>query len=495
MKSVIFGLCVSLCLVQYTRSSILTAPPHSAIIVAFEDLYDLSLLANTISDQGIDATLIFPGSRVNELYENLIEVEKLPINVNVDGKVSAEKQAIDICKSLWDDDEIAKKIQEIQPTFAIFPALRHDGCLIPWAKLIGSIPVIWIRNTDEEFYVFEVTGAALPVQNAGFLSRLGASLARRTLLCTARDDYVYHALRIVEQYVSDTNYNWEHLYSDVRLILWGRDVVLRSDFASLTQYLVEVGCHHCRGAQPLQAELQKSLIEHRLGSVAVLLDSNYKSLIDELAAMLPQGREGQAVVWKNKDHANSKEELPENLFITSEVDRQDLIGNGRTRVLLSHCADTEVLEAAFHGTPVICFPRNAHESKNAKRIVEFGFARSTDEIRDASAREIANTIFEIHEVGDYRENARKTSLAIRDRINPAVDRLIYWLRYMARAKDASLDLFNPMKPVRTYNEDLAFFFGLFVGSILGVASVFVCIMIRHVVLLKSAQKSKGRYKR
>lgn len=63
-----------------------------------------------------------------------------------------------------------------------------------------------------------------------------------------------------------------------------------------------------------------------MGTIVALLDENYETLIRELAQKLPQGREGQAVVWKNMKWRNSNNALPENLFVHSRIDRQDLIG-------------------------------------------------------------------------------------------------------------------------------------------------------------------------
>lgn len=71
------------------------------------------------------------------------------------------------------------------------------------------------------------------------------------------------------------------------------------------------------------------LIEFRLGTIVVLLDENYETLIKELAEKLPQGRDGQAVVWKNikfSAKTNSDAALSNNLFVRATVDRQDLIG-------------------------------------------------------------------------------------------------------------------------------------------------------------------------
>ena len=120
--SVIITLYLCMHLANIIHGSTLVAPPLSAVVVAFEDIYDLSLLANSLSDQGIDATLIIPAPSKGELYETLIDVEVLTVNVE------AEEFAITIqaCEGLLKDEEVARKIQEIQPIFVIFPAFRYS---------------------------------------------------------------------------------------------------------------------------------------------------------------------------------------------------------------------------------------------------------------------------------------------------------------------------------------------------------------------------------
>lgn len=123
---IIIILCVNFYLMNIVQSSTLTTPPQSAVVVAFEDIYDLSLLANTLSDQGIDTTLIIPASNENEVYETLIDVEVLTVKVEIkESTIYSEKKTIQICEALLKDEQIAKKIQEIQPTFTVFPALRY----------------------------------------------------------------------------------------------------------------------------------------------------------------------------------------------------------------------------------------------------------------------------------------------------------------------------------------------------------------------------------
>lgn len=486
-------------LVNFIHGSSLTAPPLSVLMVGFEDAYDLSLLANTLSDQGIDVTLIVPEQIANDLYENLIDVEVYQLKASLEKLVYPEDHALKFCESLLKDQELSRKVQELQATITLVPALRHDGCLLPWIKSIESIPIILTRNAYEEVYAFERTGVALPILKGAFWSRISTNLAWRSISANVENNYVTPAFDLVKKHLPNLQISKNNLYSDVRLVFWSTDNILRMDFASLTQMLVEIGCHHCRGPQPLPEELQKLLIEHRLGSVVVLLDGHYKSLVKEIAQKLPQGRQGHAVVWKVRESVtNSEEEFPVNLYLWKNVDRQDLIGNGRTRVVLSHCADIELLEIAFHGSPVICFPRNAQESKNSIRVAELGFAHLVDSNNDRTSitnKDIISLINTIYLSTDYRENARRISVAIRDRLNPASDRLVYWLRYVARTKGDSDKFLVAPKGVSTFYEDFQFFLGLCTGAVIGVLLAGVGFLLRYIIISEKMRKSKGRYER
>ncbi|XP_015598027.1 UDP-glucuronosyltransferase 2B1 [Cephus cinctus] len=455
-------------------ASSLASPPKSALVIAFDNVNELSLLANTLSDQGIDTTLVV--NSLEEVYDNLVDVEVYPLNkssLDQNGHQSADRVALQICQTFLTDEKLANKVREILPTFVVFPAWRHDACLLPWVKHVGSIPVIWSRGIDDELYTFQKTEMALPIHRDGIWSRLIELMRARSILSSTDDSYVFPALKLVQKFLPDLHIKPETLYSDVTLVFWGADYVLRSDFALLSRSLVEIGCHHCRGVYPLPPTLQKELIEFRLGTVAALLDENYEDLIVELAEKLPQGRQGQAIVWKRKNLKLNNQEQPANLFIHSDVIRQDIIGFARTRVLLSHCEDTVLLEAAFHGTPVICFPRNHDERRNSDRAIELGFSfANVDGNIPAKSEPISRVIKHIHETASYRENARKISQAIRDRPNPATDRILYWLDYVLRNREEPLlssSTGNRDKNDRRQRhiEDFLFGVGLVIGAIIG----------------------------
>lgn len=65
-------------------------------------------------------------------------------------------------------------------------------------------------------------------------------------------------------------------------------------------------------------------MEFRGGTIVILLDKEYESLVGDIVKKLPSDRQGLAVVWKNKHIKLSNK--PKNLFVHKNVDRQDLIG-------------------------------------------------------------------------------------------------------------------------------------------------------------------------
>lgn len=138
-----------------TSNSILTAPPLSAVIVAFENIYDISLLANTLSDQGIDTMLIIPTHAAKELYNNLVDVEILQLNINIDKPAySEERYALEACDSLFKDQDVLKRIQELQPTFTIFPALRYVGHILQFIVILYESVSMSFHYLIDLIYLF-----------------------------------------------------------------------------------------------------------------------------------------------------------------------------------------------------------------------------------------------------------------------------------------------------------------------------------------------------
>ncbi|XP_014208984.1 UDP-glucuronosyltransferase 1-8-like [Copidosoma floridanum] len=485
----LLGAALLLQLLHNSVASSLLTPPQLALIVAFEDVYDLSLLANTISGLGIETTLVVSSSGASyERYENLNGVELISINNTSLGAGDDDDRAVKLCDSFISDINVMQYAQKMQPTFVIFPGVRHDACLLPWTLSIHSIPVIWARGHYEEFYAFTKTGMALPVHELNFVQSFIESLNLRFFVYNIENKYVVPTQKMLLEKLSQATIPLSNLYSNVQLVLWGADPILRNNYSPLTQLVAEIGCHHCRGPQPLPADLQKELIEFRTGTIAVLLDENYEALVYDLAQKLPNNRQGLAVMWKNKNTKSDKDK-PSNLFIHRNVDRQDIIGYPRTRLVLCHCTDSEFLESAFHGTPMVCFPRKLDEQRNALRAHQLGFGYIFES--SVVSDNVANVVKEIHQSTHYRENARSASQAIRDRSSHAMDRIQFWLGYTARHYGESKNLLLPKK-VSTYNETLQVIIGALLGFFF---AIMLSVLFYFSIQFRDISKKKFDHKK
>lgn len=109
-------------LIALSSSSSMFLPPKTALVIGFEETYDLSLLANSLTDNGISSTLIIPPE--SNIYEHLVEVDVIKVNFTIDETSTIEIKALKACESFLTDKNILQKVEEIQPTFVIFPALR-----------------------------------------------------------------------------------------------------------------------------------------------------------------------------------------------------------------------------------------------------------------------------------------------------------------------------------------------------------------------------------
>lgn len=178
---------------------------------------------------------------------------------------------------------------------------------------------------------------------------------------------------------------------------------------------------------------------------------------------------------------------------TSSIIYKTLSGFSRTRIVLSHCSDTEFLESAFHGIPILCFPRNPEETRNTLRGVHLGFSLSMQ--GEYSGNTVANVVLQVQQGNEYREKARRVSTAIRDRLEPASDRLVHWLKYAARTKNEGRSILVPLSRVSTYAEAFQWIFGFFAGTLFCVILAVTYLFVSYIIEKEKPVKSKGKYQR
>ena len=79
--------------------------------------------------------------------------------------------------------------------------------------------------------------------------------------------------------------------------------------------------------------------------------------------------------------ASLVEDIPENVLIVPWFPQHDLLAHPATKVFVTHCGMTGVLESVYHGVPMLALPIFGDQPDNAARIVERGLGLRLDRSR------------------------------------------------------------------------------------------------------------------
>lgn len=88
--------------------------------------------------------------------------------------------------------------------------------------------------------MFVRTGMALPIHDTGLVQSFIENLNLKYLLYTLESNYVAPVQKIIREEIPDADTTMTNLYSNVQLVLWGADPVLRMNSALLTPLVAEV---------------------------------------------------------------------------------------------------------------------------------------------------------------------------------------------------------------------------------------------------------------
>ena len=82
------------------------------------------------------------------------------------------------------------------------------------------------------------------------------------------------------------------------------------------------------------------------------------------------------------------EDAPANVLIVPWFPQHDLLAHSKTVVFVTHCGMTGVLEAVYHGVPMLALPIFGDQPDNAARLVERGLALRLDRCQQTGHRNI-----------------------------------------------------------------------------------------------------------
>ncbi|XP_056402536.1 UDP-glucuronosyltransferase 3A1-like isoform X2 [Hyla sarda] len=190
-------------------------------------------------------------------------------------------------------------------------------------------------------------------------------------------------------------------------------------------------------AKPVSQELEDFIAESGdSGFIVVTLGSMISSL--PLVEFLKEMNDGfakipQKVIWRYKRSEWPKEvNVAHNVRLMDWVSQNDLLGHPKVRLLVTHGGLNSLMEAVYHGVPIVGIPLFGDQNENMVRIKakSMGTFIPPDQMK---AENFANTIREVIENSRYKASVMKQSIILRSRPLPPDQQLLGWVEHIIQS--------------------------------------------------------------
>lgn len=121
--------------------------------------------------------------------------------------------------------------------------------------------------------------------------------------------------------------------------------------------------------------------------------------------------------------------------MTKWLPQNDILAHPNIRLFISHCGLGGVIEAKFHGVPILAIPVFGDQPKNAKAIVSDGWALELP-YAYLNATTLSVAINELLTNETYATKAKELSRLYRDRPHTALEEAVFWTEYVLRHNGA-----------------------------------------------------------
>jgi len=206
---------------------------------------------------------------------------------------------------------------------------------------------------------------------------------------------------------------------------------------TMTPEMIEIGGIHCKPAKPLPPALDKFVGNHEAGFImfavgsAIQMSDMPPSMLNSIINVFQQLP--QRIIWQWKGERNFT--LPDNVMAIDWLPQQDLLGHRNCRLFLTHGGLNSLMEAVYHGVPVLGMPLSSDQFASLARSKREGYAL-TMKWKDVNYDSLLNTIQELLNNPKYSATADKLSTLMRDQPQNPLERAVYWTEFNLRHKGA-----------------------------------------------------------
>ncbi|XP_046563611.1 UDP-glucuronosyltransferase 2B17-like [Haliotis rubra] len=272
----------------------------------------------------------------------------------------------------------------------------------------------------------------------GFKDRVVSTL-QHVLLMVANplmSDSMVSLYASEKPYISLTN-----LVSKAELWLVEQDIVLDFPRSSMpnTKFVGGLSVHD---SKPLQGRFKAFYENAKTGVVVVSFGGSVKALPKQFEDKLVRAftLTKYSFVWRSSINSSIG-----NKFLVSDwIPQNDLLGQPKTKLFITHCGAYSQYESIYHGVPMIGMPVYAEQHYNSRRMAwkKYGIAM---DFHKHSAEELAQAITTAIDSPIYKENVVKASMIFKDKTLTPRQEAAYWINHVIKYggsyfRSAGLDL-------------------------------------------------------
>lgn len=184
---------------------------------------------------------------------------------------------------------------------------------------------------------------------------------------------------------------------------------------------------------PLPANLQTWLDDATTGAIYMSMGTNIQSSemssskLDAICKTFATLDE--KIIWKFEN--DSLHGLPSNVMLSKWLPQSDLLAHPNIKLFISHGGLGGIIEAKYHGVPILGIPFFGDQITNVMTEVERGvalvlsYANLTQETFTYSVNEILTN-------PKYRDRSKEISKLFRDRPQKPMETAVFWTEYVLR---------------------------------------------------------------
>ncbi|XP_026482598.1 LOW QUALITY PROTEIN: 2-hydroxyacylsphingosine 1-beta-galactosyltransferase-like [Ctenocephalides felis] len=204
--------------------------------------------------------------------------------------------------------------------------------------------------------------------------------------------------------------------------------------------VAEIACIHCKPARPLPQDLEDFISRGGdSGFIYVSMGSSVKAanMPDYLRRLLIRtfSKLPYRVLWKWEAGSSMMQDLPENVMLGRWLPQQDILGDRRLKVFVTHGGLLSMFESVYHGIPLVTMPVFCDHEANAAKAETDGYAYKLS-LEKLTAERLYRAIMKVAHEPQFRIAALKRQYLLRDQKETPLERAIYWTEYVLRHKGA-----------------------------------------------------------